>query len=114
MCKNTAQGLGHLRLNVVATLVSPDLCASLQPWLAVHPQDALAGVMAAMADYGESRSLGANEKPLFVSAAQAAVKVTIVRVLSKVRTREQLPMPTLCCSECRACCICSAAMARAP
>lgn len=38
-------------------------------------QDALEGLMAAMAQYGDTRSLSATEKPLFIAAAQSAIKV---------------------------------------
>ena len=42
-------------------------------------QDALAGVMAALAQYGDTRTLNATEKPLFVAAAKLAIKVRRVR-----------------------------------
>lgn len=41
-------------------------------------QGALTEVMAALAQYGDMRTLNANDKPLFVAAAKLAVKVCLV------------------------------------
>lgn len=52
-------------------------------------QDALQGLMAAMAQYCETRDLSGSEKPLFTAAAQSAIKVSLSAYETRTRVCAQ-------------------------